>query len=434
VSQSGFREIWLHVDESGGAVTTRFDPDVFADTVVQQPGPRRFERRRGRRAGISGAKAAESANSQIGGDFGGTVGSSSSDALPRRMMYQDPISSQYYPVTNVPILLRTYNLYGTVISSVSTSTDADGYYTGICNPSVNSFVTATPVLENNDIRMAQWAGEYSDGYCGDGPPQYVMPSGVSWLWSRLNEFIPFSRGLLNVSRGKVQVTYNEFETVSRYLSSEDRIIFAGNRVFNEYARFVVAHEYGHAIHEKALSGNAASGQCPSPHYLNGYYNLECAFSEGFADFIGATSQNLWDNGIDFARIVNYTNYDYYEPGADGSIQEAAVAAFLYDLTDSDGGDAGASEPWDPTFGERVAATIRDCRLRYGVRGVFSTRIRGVDDFAYCAERYIDAGVRNSFFITRYSKVSSISVNASASPFWPQSGVRAVWRKNLYGLD
>lgn len=37
------------------------------------------------------------------------------------------------------------------------------------------------------------------------------------------------------------------------------------------------------------------------------------------------------------------NRTWFTPEANGSIQEVSVAALMYDLTDSDGGDASASE-------------------------------------------------------------------------------------------
>ena len=42
-----------------------------------------------------------------------------------------------------------------------------------------------------------------------------------------------------------------------------------------------------------------------------------------------------------ARVWNRTEFT---PGANGSIQEVSAGALMYDLTDSDWGDAGASEP------------------------------------------------------------------------------------------
>ena len=46
-------------------------------------------------------------------------------------------------------------------------------------------------------------------------------------------------------------------------------------------------------------------------------------------------------GAHVARVWNRT---WFTPGANGSIQEVFAGALMYDLTDSDGGDAGASEP------------------------------------------------------------------------------------------
>ena len=292
--------------------------------------------------------------------------------------------------------------------------------------------SVTYYLENADVRIVGGATSYTVSDCDQNAGAVYVDAYNGWVFSRFNEFIPFSRGVLNAARGLVEVAYDYYATNSGYLSSNDRITIHAGAIGYQFGRFTVAHEYGHAIHEKALSGNAAGGQCPAQHYLDGYYNLACAFSEGFADFVGATAQNVYDVGIYYLYIADYTNWYLYNAGADGSIQEASVAAMLYDLTDAPGGDGGASEPWDVTLGERVAATIRDCRLKY--HG-FTTRIRGADDFVYCAERNIDPTAQSAYFLTRppFQRASIISSNAAASSNWPQSGVRSVWRKDLYGL-
>ena len=296
------------------------------------------------------------------------------------------------------------------------------------------YATVSYSLENTDVIVINGTGSWYESDCDPNLPSHVIDSERSWLFRRFSEFIPFSRGLLNVSRPRIDVVYDANASTAFYASSNDRVTIGPSTIFFDYGRFVVSHEYGHAIHEKALGGIAPnSGQCPTPHSLNGYYNLSCALTEGFGDFVGATSENIWDVYAFYIVIVDYTNQYAYTPGANGSIQEAAVAAMMYDLTDGPGGDGGASEPWDTTSGERVAATIRDCRVRYG--SWFISKVRGVDDFVYCAERTIDATVRSSYFLTRPSSVraTAIANNATSSPDWPSTGVRSVWLKNLYGL-
>ena len=436
VQNTSHREVWLLIGEAGGLLTTSFDPSVLADTVAPEPGIRRYQSRWTHRSQAT-VDASSTQKPVPTPSLVPLVGGGSPQQ--ERFVFYDSETSLPVPVAGATVSIRTYNLSGAVLSSVTRVTDANGYYTGVCNSNpTNTYTTASPTLSNNDLVISNWAGEFSGGYCDGGPIEHVMATEISWIWTRLNQFIPFSRGVLNASRGRVNVTYDPNLAISFYRASDDRIVIGGNigngvKLLSDYGRFTVAHEYGHAIHEKALSGNSTGGNCPQEgHALEGFYNLECALSEGFADFVSATAQNVWDQGIYYLYIVDYTNRSYFTPGADASRQEAAVAALLYDLTDSPGGDGGASESWDYVSGERVAATIRDCRLKTGPVGTF--RVRGIDDFVYCAERYIDSAVRSSFFLTRYSPATGITANATASSNWPQAGVRSVWRKNLYGLN
>ena len=106
---------------------------------------------------------------------------------------------------------------------------------------------------------------------------------------------------------------------------------------------------------------------------------------------------------------------------------------MYDLTDSDGGDAGASEPRVQTLGERVTATIRDCRHR--LNSGSTTRIRGAFNHVYCAELAVDPAVGTAFFQTRASiRAQVVTRNATITSHWPQSAIGSVWRKNSYGFD
>lgn len=355
--------------------------------------------------------------------------------MTRYLIYFNYDIGAYAPVVGATVQWYIYDYYNNVVASYYGVTGADGGYPGPCVNYPNWYYANTMYwLENADVRVVSGGSSLIVSDCDTSTPSDYASTPHAWLFARYNEFIPFSRNLLNVSRALIPIAYDPNLNGAQYTSSNDQITFGPSTLYYQYGRFTVAHEYGHAIHEKALSGNAASGQCPVPHYLNGRYNLACALSEGFGDFVGATSQNVYDVGDYYLFIVDYTNHAWFSPGTDESIQEAAVAALFYDLTDSPGGDGGASEPWDQTLGERVSATIRDCRIR--LPNAFVTRIRGVDDFVYCAERTIDASVKASYFQTRTSasRAQSITANASSSPYWPQSGVRAVWRMNLYGLN
>lgn len=437
VKTTAQEELWFVIDDAGGRVTRTFDEFALPDSADFEPGERHYL------TGLAAIRAAErraarrkdtvAVNARIAGKTKKLGGSPAAfvSSTPRRLTYYNPDAGADQPLSGAIVYWQIHDTFNNITDSYYGQTDANGVYPGPCvtYPALE-YATVSYSLENNDVRVIGGAGSWYEGDCDPNLPSHVVESQRSWLFSRYNDFIPFSRGLLNVSRIRVDVVYDVNEPGAFYQSANDRITIGPNTIYTDYGRFTVAHEYGHAIHEKALGGIATtSGQCPSPHALNGYYTLACALSEGFGDFLGATSQNVWDVYGYYIVIADYA----YTPGANGSIQEAAVAAMMYDLTDSPGGDGSASEPWDVTSGERVAATIRDCRVRYG--SGFITKVRGADDFVYCAERTIDPAVRSSFFLTRSSstRAAAITANATASANWPSSGVRSVWRKNLYGL-
>jgi hypothetical protein len=201
----------------------------------------------------------------------------------------------------------------------------------------------------------------------------------------------------------------------------------------------MAHELGHAAHEKALNGNVAGGSCPSPHYLDGAYNLACAYSEGFGNFHAAAIRSS-----EIGYYYSYFQYNDGYPGhtysgntvtgtsTDGSINESAVAAFLLDLTDSD------SETHDLTAypGSYVSQVIRTCEVYRRISWISTwVRATGVDHLTYCFENQVDPAVTGSsvYFTTR-SPDPTGQRESAAEPFgsWNRWNIRTVWLRDLYG--
>jgi hypothetical protein len=430
----GYAETWLLVGEHGGRATATYDESLLSDSVVHQPGVRR------RLEGL-GLRVAGTNRSRTQVSTHATTASLTGSEPQRRLVYSDIDANQVLPVAGAYVHWDIVDVFNNVTESYTGVTDANGMYPGPCIlfPAL-TFARVDFALENSLVRVTGGNGSFIESDCDPSLREAYVAAPAGWMFRLYNEFIPFSRGLLNVERGQIQVIYDEsFTGLAFYkainpFTSGDYIKIGPQNFWGTYGRFTLAHEYGHAIHAVALGGINSSPSCPGTHEIFGYYNLGCAFSEGFADFVGATSQNLWNVGNWYIKIVDYTNNNWYNPGFDGSIQEAAVAAFFYDLTDSPGGDNGADEPWDTTFGERVAATIRDCKVRVG--SVTVTRSRGVDDFVFCAERTVNTMIRSTYFQSRpsTSRANAIQTNATASPYWPQAAVRQVWQKDLYGLN
>jgi len=152
---------------------------------------------------------------------------------------------------------------------------------------------------------------------------------------------------------------------SYYSPTDDKIVICNTDIWDDFGIFTQAHEYGHAFHEKALGGNT-----------------------------GGTS-------------------------FEGSLIEAAYAAFLYDLTDN------VSEVRDSISapGSYVGDLIRTCQARY----VNWIRANGPDLIAYCAENAINPA---TYFTTRVPP-SSYLESASESGGWSGTRVHDNWTWNMY---
>ncbi|MCU0649792.1 MAG: hypothetical protein MUF00_17515 [Gemmatimonadaceae bacterium] len=417
-----YREVWLLIDERGGRITPTFEPALLGDSVHAQPG---VLRPRGTRAAHAGADGNDTSERRA-----------VIEAPIRQLVYYDRERNGLEPAPDVTLQWVYVDAWGNLQGSASVRTDANGVYRGPCV--LAGFVTASVTwsMSDDDVEMIN-SGGWAESDCDQTFRQVQISPEPVWVWITLRQFVPFSRSLLGVSRPRIRVGFESGGNGGAfYRPSEDRIKMGDSTVFFGYGRFVTAHEYGHAIHERALNGNWAAGGCPSPHNLNGYYSLQCALSEGFANFLGAASQNVYDARPFYGYIVRRQQFGswLYEPGRNATIQEAAVGAMLYDFADSPGGDDGADEPWDTVEGgTQVAATMRQCGLRLPSGQVVGPR--GADDFVFCAERVITPSIQSQFFPTRpvTTRAQQLVRNAPAFPWWPSSGIRTVWRHNLWGL-
>jgi hypothetical protein len=261
---------------------------------------------------------------------------------------------------------------------------------------------------------------------------------------------PETASLLGVVRPSITVRLDPNAGNSSYSPSADEITIRStgdaDHVWGPLGIFVAAHEYGHAVHERALGGNVAGGQCPSPHYIDGAHNLQCAYSEGFANFhaVATRRADLRNEGeSDWAieQNFNYPGWVYehgspVSPSTDGSIIEGAVAAFLYDLVDApdwpdspfntaDGDDDSVTFP-----GSYLADIIRTCNVLYSSW----TRADGIDHLIYCLEQQVDPAVTGSqmYFPTRSSDPFNQTEAAAEPPGWSVAVIRALWTRNLYG--
>lgn len=93
-----------------------------------------------------------------------------------------------------------------------------------------------------------------------------------------------SQAFFGVSRNNsVLVKLRSGTGTANYNSSWDDIEVYRDNMWGSAGRRIAAHEYGHAVHEKALNGYDGS-TCPAEHHQTLETNLNCAFSEGFAEY------------------------------------------------------------------------------------------------------------------------------------------------------
>ena len=145
-------------------------------------------------------------------------------------------------------------------------------------------------------------------------------------------------------------------------------------IFNEYGWFTVAHEFGHALHSRALGGIYQNGSCSSSgHSMWTAYNMGCAWVEGFADYHAAailsSKSGYWTSDI----IGSHTDV------TNGRDIEGEVARTLYNLA------RGSSNLGDAY----IASMVKDCRLS-------GNHIIGADFLVYCAEESVSTDASSHF--------------------------------------
>lgn len=434
------KEIWVWIDPSGGRVTAEFDSTVFPEGLLARAGPARASRRSEGRGGAASAHPSAQATSAQ------QWNSIRYQALYYNQDSYNPSTNsfgRYVPLPNVYYSYQVTNVYtGNSAGGGSGYSDANGYFDVSCGDPYWEEYQGRLALQNSKIVMDNegtdpyFGGDFFD--CGEyADPNYPptgtakAPSAGAHVFRQMDITADRSRALLGRSRGQLQVELRAGEGTSNYSPFYyDDVEIYEDDVWGPSGIRTIAHEYGHAVHEKALGGNTASGSCPGGgHYMDGAHSLKCAYSEGFANYHAAAtrgSEAAWTGDIEWNRF--YPGRRYYSSDGqtwDGSIIEGAMAAFLLDLTDGSDGDA------DPIQypGSYVADMIRTCQND-------KRRANGIDDIIYCLEGQVDPAVRNSskYFITRSSSEDASSASHSAGqPWnWSRSAIRQLWTRTLYG--
>ncbi|MEP6590393.1 MAG: hypothetical protein ABJC19_04335 [Gemmatimonadota bacterium] len=426
------KELWLLVDSAGGRAMEFFDPSVTPTGMIPQLGPWR--------------KLSDRSSLPRGDGEARILTSDGSDHY--RVVFYDSDSSAYLAL---PGLTAEFNVYtddgfgGSEITDYGFSgTDAIGDMTIECGQwSVGQTYSGMLRFSNQYVVLSNIFPFYgvsgAGGYdaCGTwssagSPYQIIAPSAANArVFATLTSTIPTSRSYFGFQRNQIPVKVYSDTGTSNYSAGADDIEMYGNAIWTAYGRFAATHEYGHALHEKALGGNAASGNCPTGgHRIGQLTNLQCAFSEGFADYHARAVGSLYFGleGVDYTYgclAYSSNTCTWYHGVRDGSGVEGAVASFLYSVTDA----SNDSHDVLTYPGSYVANVIKTCVL-----GTYlaQRRIDGVDYLSYCLEANVDATVRSTYFAGRTSGVTGIYLNTATKPSgWSAADVRQGWLWDLY---
>lgn len=342
VNRTVMGSIWLYIDEAGGSSSLEFEPARLGAGKVEIPGPVRA---------LAGGGPASVSGPQRSGSWGGAhvqLYYSDDDAVTQ-VVSGSLVEIQEYATIGGPILNTQYAL-----------TDSNG---------VASFTCTQPWI---DIYPHLWGSEVKNISLTDHSAYCVTPADtfsiskaqVAHGFMRLEHVMaPTIEAAFAETRGVVDLKWYPGGTgTCSYSSSSDEINLNPGCLFDDYGEMTLAHEFGHAFHKVALGG-FESGTCGGNHYKDLETNWSCAWAEGFAEYVAASTG--FDAGFnDSDDVQNHcVNYSCsLTGGPDHLAVEGAVMAFLNDVTDGDN-----SESYD-SFSitkAQLADIVQTCEVKIG---------------------------------------------------------------------
>lgn len=430
-------EIWLLVTEDGGSATTEFEPNRIPEGQIRNPGPFRRASLPGKRnAGQAGTNVV----STIDGRSDGQATMLTPDLITYYAKYYNDDTDQYEIVPGASFVVNGCTLPPLQLACepedwyqlTTGASDANGAFYFECTGDeyeVNAN-THAGASKFQVVNGANAVSGYVEADCGE-TFTIILPSAHARVFLNMLKTYEGFVSLFGSARSFINITLSTTIDASYYSTSEDRIyIRSPQSVWGEWGIFVASHEYGHAYHEDALWGNVASDYCPDPHFVDTETNLQCAFSEGFADYVGAATRpdvspysyrTAFEDGDYFPGCVS-RNPSCSGTSTEGSLIEGAFAAFLYDLTDA------VVEAHDSIGapGSYLRDLIRSCEAKYF--GNNWRRADGTDEIVYCVENAINP---TGYLTERGGYPESYSESATEPGSWSGPRTHAAWTWNMY---
>ncbi len=404
VIDDSHEQIWMFVTDSGGSITRTFDESVFADSILPQPGP--FQTRmRTRHTSTAGMDAGAAGASGAGGN---------DQDVKLKIVFQHRGS---FAAAGSRAQANFVSQSDTVGRKERQDVPPSGIVTFSC-PDQGEWIEGTiRVPSTTEVAADYLVGRFEASREDCGGTREVYTWSEYYLpWKNLNDVIPLIDRHFGYSRGPVKWRTRAMEDAgSSYNRFYDRITFRKTY----YSAWTAAHEYGHALHNKALGGGWDAGsKCTSrERRYNEPTDYLCAFKEGFADYAG---------NIGAPKDLPFGNWEsqHYDAanGKDGTI-EANVAALFHDLID------GGTETGDLTSypGKYIADVFASCWVTNSA-GRRSHR-NDVSDFVWCLEKRVDPNAHAESFPGRDTP-RSVSESADEPDDWDADDIRSTWKKNV----
>ncbi len=420
------KHLWLYVDEKETKITGEFEEDLVPKKYIVQPGPFTL---RGEQSRLHYVSQEASFKKEIPG-----MQQSQSNDIIITATYMDVSSSTVKPLANADVDFAIYDEYEEAyVAGATITTNAHGEVSIGCTSTQYWTYEVDFLSENSDVKISDsnassivrsTSGDYS--HCG---LSYGVTTSQnrSHVYGVASEVVKKSDSFFGKGRSKTIFSLDPNPPLgnnSYYNPNNDSIVILDDpngtsHVGGSFGDFVVAHEYGHAFHEKGLGGNEGGFCREDDDDNNGHGNsepisLRCAFSEGFASFTAYVSDH---------PFFNFETRDYTSNGTiDASIVEGAVASFYVDLTDD------TIEPHDNIDlpGSYVADIIIDCEVYSGWRW---KRPDGIDELIACFENQIPN--YSNYFLTRSIEPTSYDENVQEPSGWTKSKIEDVWKKIFF---
>ena len=225
-----------------------------------------------------------------------------------------------------------------------------------------------------------------------------------------------------------------------YSRVDDEITLGWGLAAEDRFHWVAAHEYGHALHEKALGGIWETENC-NRHYVHLPSSYTCALSEGFANYAGTVGSVSAEHpdGYNWDCFEHFGTpraperpYQCRDVSNDRKPEvEGWVAALFVDLIDD---NDDYRDDWAELSGHFVARVFKTCEIKQErtiLRDYWEVR-NDVSDLVWCLEYYIERAYHesDSVFdgIDAPEKVRRFP--SDNPPGYSRADIRLTWLKNL----